>query len=389
MDKQFPYKEKFKEIQPYYDSQVPEVLAKLVRERPFLGFFKMFFPEYSTRELIKEFLKIKTVKEFQLKFIYHAVERILRKTQSVLSYSGLEKFSHSEPHVFISNHRDIILDSAILNYLLAKNGMDTVEIAIGSNLLIEKWIEDLAKLNRTFIVIRDAPKKKLYHYSINLSEYIRFTITEKKVGIWIAQREGRTKDGDDKTQISVLKMLGMSGENNFADNIAELNIVPLSIMYEYEPCDISKVRELYKKQTENYKKTKLDDLTSMARSFETKKGRIHFAFGTPVNKFIEKYKHTFKNRNDFYQKLAQFIDNQIYTNYRLFPNNYVAADMYFATDEFEKYYTPEDKQIFTDYMEKAVSEIDGEQDVIRRMFLKIYAMPVKNHFDALKNPIEV
>ncbi len=372
--------EKFKEIQPYSDDEVPHVIAELVRERKFLGFVKMFFPELSTREIIRGFQKIKTIKDFQINFIYEIVDRIIKDTRTELSYKGIENIKNSQPAIFISNHRDIILDSAFLNYILTNHGMETTEIAIGSNLLIMNWIEDLARLNKTFIVIRSAPKKKLYHYSYRLSEYIRYAITEKKVSIWIAQREGRTKDGNDKTQLSLLKMLGLSGEKNYVEKIKDLNIIPLSISYEYEPCDVGKVRELYKKQTENYKKTKLDDLTSMVKSFESYKGKVNLAFGIPVNKGFLHNNPQFENKNDFYQKLAQYIDNQIYLNYELYPNNFIAADIFFETTEYSKYYTKEQKQKFIQYMENAINQIEGDKNILRKMFLKIYAIPVKNHF---------
>lgn len=284
----------------------------------------------------------------------------------------------------MSNHRDIVLDSALLQYILVINGYPTSEIAIGSNLLILNWIIDLVRLNRSFIVKRDVPRIELYKYSVNLSKYIRFTITERNNSVWIAHREGRTKDGDDKTQVAVLKMLNLSGEKEFFENFEDVNIIPVTISYEIEPLAVNKVQELYNiKINPEHKKGKLEDLTSMSKGMETPKGHIHYSFGTPVNKQLHKIKHI-TNRKQRYEALTKMIDDEIHKNHRLTFYNYVAADIYFDTKEYSKFYTKEESDKFHKYFEKSLTEITGEKKVIREMFLKVYAMPVKNHFEVVK-----
>ncbi|MBN2891010.1 MAG: 1-acyl-sn-glycerol-3-phosphate acyltransferase [Bacteroidales bacterium] len=371
----------FDDIRPYTDSEVPEIISRIVRERGFLNFVKMFFPEQSTKKIITELLQIKSQRAFQEHLVYTIVQRIIKGTVQKLTFDGIENLKKDTPYIFMSNHRDIVLDSALLEYILVINNFPTTEIAIGSNLLIMQWIIDLVRLNRSFIVKRDVPHIELYQYSVNLSKYIRFT-NQQKNSVWIAQREGRTKDGDDRTQVAVLKMLNLSGENDFFDNFRELNIIPVTIAYELEPCAVSKVQELYNKMTKpEYKKTKLEDLTSMNGGIETPKGHVHYVFGTPINDQLHKIEHI-KGRKPRFDALTELIDDEIQRNYRLTYHNYVAADMYFNTKEYEKYYTKEEKKNFTDYYKNSLSQIEGDEKIVSEMFLKIYAMPTKNYFEA-------
>jgi hypothetical protein len=279
----------------------------------------------------------------------------------------------------LSNHRDIVLDSALLQYILVTHGYKTTEIAIGSNLLILDWIIDLVKLNRTFIVKRDVPRRELYHYSVNLSKYIRYVLTEQKDSIWLAQREGRTKDGNDQTQIAVLKMLNISGEKDIFENFKELNIIPLSISYELEPMAVAKVQELYdRKINPKYKKDKLEDLNSMDGGIEQKKGHVHYGFGRPLNEIMFKIEHI-KGRKERFEAIADLINKEIYRNYKLSFYNYAAADIYFKTDKYKKYYSTEEKKIFDNYFKQSLSELKGDKKELEEMFLKIYAIPVKNY----------
>ncbi len=374
----------FDEIRPYFDEEVPEVVSRIVKERGFLNFLKNFFPEHSTKKIIQNILKTKKISDFQRHWVYPLIERIIHNSISKLTYSGLENLDTNKSYLFISNHRDIVLDSALLQFILVNNGFKTTEIAIGSNLLILDWIIDLVKLNRTFIVKRDVPRIELYHYSVNLSNYIRYVLTEQNDSIWLAQREGRTKDGDDKTQVAVLKMLNLSGEKDFFDNFRDLNIIPLSISYEFEPMDTAKVQELYDRmQNPDYKKTKLEDLNSMDGGIGTKKGHVHYSFGTPINELLYKIENVQGRKNRF-NALSNLINEEIYKNYRLTFYNYVAADIYFNTNEYSKYYSQEEKSIFEKYFKSSISAIKGEQKIIEEMFLKIYAMPVKNYFNTIQ-----
>ncbi len=374
----------FDDIRPYTDSEVEGIIRRIVRERDFLNFMKMFFPERSTKRIITDLLKFKSIKEFQKETIHPLVKRIVKNTIEQLTIDGIENLKKDKSYIFMSNHRDIVLDSALLEYILVNQKHPTTEIAIGSNLLIHQWIVDLVRLNKSFIVKRDVPRIELYKYSVNLSKYIRFTLTQQNSSVWIAQREGRTKNGEDYTQVAVLKMLNLSGEKDFFDNFRELNIIPISISYGLEPCAISKVQEVYNKMIKpEYKKTKLDDLTSMLGGIETPKGNVHYSFGTPINEQLHKIEHI-KGRKPRFEALKKLIDEEILRNYKLTYNNYVAADIYFNTNKYEKYYTKLEKEKFNDYFAQAMSKIKGEEKIIREMFLKLYAMPTKNYFDINK-----
>ncbi len=374
----------FDEIRPYLDSEVTQIIQRIVRERGFLNFVKTFIPEQSTKKIITDLLQVKNIDEFQKLMVYSIVQRIIKFSINELTYDGLEKVGKEKPYIFMSNHRDIVLDSALLQYIFVKNNYPTTEIAIGSNLLILNWIIDLVRLNRSFIVKRDVPHIELYQYSVNLSKYIRFTITEQLHSVWLAQREGRTKNGDDRTQVAVLKMLNLSGEKDFFDNFRDLNIIPVSISYEKEPMAIEKVQELYNKIINpQFKKTKLDDLTSMSKGMEASKGKVHYSFGTPINELLYKIEHL-KDRKHRFDAITNLIDSEIQRNYKLTFYNYVAADIYFGSDFNKDKYTKEQKEKFLDYFNDSVSQITGDKKIIEEMFLKIYAMPVKNCQTAMK-----
>jgi 1-acyl-sn-glycerol-3-phosphate acyltransferase len=383
-----PYLPEFDEIRPYNDDEVPQVIERLVKEKGFIRFAMWFFPDISVKSFITKLLKVKTIHEFQLTFVYPILEQILKTSITQLTYSGIDNVQKGVPYIFITNHRDIVLDSALLNYVLYINGHDTAEIAIGSNLLINKWITDLVKLNRTFIVKRNVPGRKLYHYSYILSKYIRYTITEKKRSVWISQREGRTKDGDDKTQVSLIKMFNISGEKDWVSNYMEVNILPVTINYEIEPCDIEKVRELYLRSIhKDYKKSQLDDLNQMAGGMLAPKGRVHLTFGEPLNPKIP-YLTRFPKKT-FFQNLAKLVDTEIYKGYRLLPFNYVAAHLYFKDDNYAQYYKPEDKERFLRMMNEKLAKIEGDRQQLERLFLQIYANPVKNYFSVINSLLNV
>ena len=266
-----------------------------------------------------------------------------------------------------------------MNYIVFNGGMKTTEIAIGDNLLIYKWIYNIVKLNRAFIVKRNLPSRQLLAASIKMSSYIRQSITKGNISVWIAQREGRTKDGDDKTQSSVLKMLNLSDKKGFAEGFDELKIVPLSISYEREPCGISKVEELYKKDREGFVKTSKDDLESMGYGLMKPKGRIHFAFGKPVGLDKLKEMETSGCQNECLQKLASYIDSCIYKSYKLWPNNYLAADLLRNENKYENKVSDAVRAKFLEMMDDTVKTIGtGDAEAQKKLFLQMYANPVLN-----------
>jgi len=369
---------KFDKIRPYTDSEANEVLNKIAKSEGFIEIIGKIYPEPLAKYLINQLTEFKTINEFQSKVISQYINNVVMKSVEDLTYTGIENISKTGKTLFISNHRDIVLDSAFLNEILHRNGFETTEIAIGSNLLIFKWIEEIVRLNKTFIVERGLKGKEMLESSILLSEYIRTTITKNKSSIWIAQREGRTKDGNDKTQISLLKMFDYSGTKNFVENFEELNIIPVSISYEIEPCDKSKTYETYlKKIGDSYNKTEADDLQSMAKGINEKKGRVHFSFLKPISEQI-KILASIKNKNERFDKLVELIDNKIYSGYSLTENNYIAADLLTNTNEYSKHYNSENKENFIEYKKSRIADLIGDTTLLDKIFCEIYANPVFN-----------
>ncbi|MBN1924859.1 MAG: 1-acyl-sn-glycerol-3-phosphate acyltransferase, partial [Prolixibacteraceae bacterium] len=324
------------------------------------------------------FHHIKSVDQFQTEIIYPLLIAIEKMSTGGVSFSAMDHFHPSDNYLFISNHRDIILDSAFLNLVLHRNGFRTTEIAIGDNLLIYDWIEKLVKINRSFIVKRNLGIREQLAASKELSEYIRYALNRKGESVWLAQREGRTKDGNDQTMPALLKMLNMSNEGSVLEGFIELNIVPMAISYEIEPCGISKVEELLnRKHNPDFAKTQQDDLKSMANGFMMPKGRVHFGFGNPVNfKLVELIQD--KKPNEAIQEIVNYIDRRIYYNYKLWPNNYIAYDMLHEGQKYSIKYTRDDKTSFSDRMEKELAILKFNHSEAAEIYLKMYANPVIN-----------
>lgn len=378
------HKINFDDIRPFNDSEVNEHLKLLIEDEHFQHILQFMFQDQAKIEQIKMLLaNIHTVKDLQIKFVYQLVnDLILKKSTDGLTSSGLENLDKHASYLFISNHRDIILDSAIMNYLIVLEGMNTTEIAIGNNLLIEKWIEYAVKLNRTFVVRRNLPARELLMASKKLSEYIRRDITVDNSSVWIAQREGRTKDGNDKTQPALLKMLNLSNHKEFVDGFNELRIVPLSISYEIEPCGISKVAELYKKKTEGFEKTQEDDLRSMGQGLVRPKGHVHFAFGKPITN-LEEILIPGEPVAGQIDKLAEYLDQRIYRNLEIWPNNYIAEDLLLNNSNNKEFYNQEQYNRFVGMLDEACTLIEGDTEVIRTMFLQMYVNPLINKRNSL------
>ncbi|PTN07227.1 acyltransferase-like protein [Mangrovibacterium marinum] len=379
----------FDDIRPYEDQEVNHYLNVLLKDDLFRQvLFFIFNDEQKVNEISAMLAKVKNKRELQLQFMYPLIEDwIIKRTTSGVSYSGLENLDKSKAYLFISNHRDIILDSAILNYIVVAAGMNTTEIAIGNNLLIYDWIQHIVKLNGAFVVKRNLPARELLTASKTLSAYIRKTITEDNVSVWIAQREGRTKDGCDQTQQALLKMLNLSNKADFASGFRELQIVPLSISYEREPCGISKVEEIYKKEHEGYVKTQADDLKSMAFGLTRPKGRVHFAFGKPIDAQLDEIAKS-ENPQESIQKLADQIDACIYRNYKLWPYNYLAADMLDGKTKQNGEIEESCRAKFSELLDDMVATIgQGDPECQKRLFMQMYANPLLNKEKVAKSKI--
>jgi 1-acyl-sn-glycerol-3-phosphate acyltransferase len=367
----------YDDIRPYNDSEVPEIINLLLQDKAFGEVLKYLYPAEQVMQARQMLSEVKSIEQLQHSFAYQMVEKIIHSTTDGITTSGLENLEKDKSYLFISNHRDIILDSAFLNYVIVKNGMNTTQIAIGDNLLIYDWIRHVVKLNRAFVVKRNITARELLESSRKLSSYIRGSLTENKTSVWIAQREGRTKDGDDKTQVALLKMLNLSNTKDLADGFGDLTIIPLSISYEIEPCGISKVSEIMRKCTEGYRKTAKDDLTSMASGLYNPKGRVHFSFGRPIlNTFLQGNNHL--PLNEFIQELAIRIDHRIHQYYKLWPNNYVAHDMLNGTGEFIDNYTSQDMISFKKMIGEAQQAIPLKAEDVAKRFISMYAQPVEN-----------
>lgn len=368
----------FDSIRPYHDSEVSEVVNRLVCESGFIKTIKYFFPEAPVDTIVDNLKQVSSIKEFQLSFIIKLVSKIEKNSITSFSMSGLENIDPDKGYVFISNHRDIILDSALLNTHLALAGRETSEIAIGSNLLIFPWITDMVKLNRTFVVHRNISVKELYESSMLLSRYIDYTIKQKKVSVWIAQREGRTKDGNDKTQVSILKMFNMAAKGDVIENLKSLNLVPMTISYEYDSVDISKVIERYNKMTNpGFKKSKRDDVMGMGNGLLFQKGRVHIHLGKPLESDFAQMEKC-ANNNIAYEKAAEIIDKRIYQGYKLYPINYVAADIVSGGNRRCNYYTAAEKLSAEEYFAKQSKYFEGDVQKQKEMLIAIYANPVFN-----------
>jgi len=370
----------FDDIRPYEDQEVNHYINVLLKDDSFKQvLYFIFNDEQKVKEICGMLSGVKSKRELQLKFMYPLIDNwIIKKTTSGVTYSGLEKLDKSQSYLFISNHRDIILDSAILNYIVVSAGMNTTEIAIGNNLLIYDWIEHIVKLNGAFVVKRNLPVRELLQASQTLSAYIRKTITEDKISVWIAQREGRTKNGFDQTQQALLKMLNLSNKGDLAGGFRELKIVPLAISYEREPCGISKVEEIYKKECGGFEKTQKDDLRSMDFGITRPKGRVHFSFGEPIDAHLDVIAQS-ENPQEFIQKLADQIDACIYKNYKLWPYNYLAADMLEQDNRGSENIDEATKEKFDELLDDLVKTIgDGDADHQRRLFVQMYANPLLN-----------
>lgn len=367
---------KFDSIRPYVGSEVVAAAQRLSNAEAFLSVFSQL--TQIDKNVIAATLKdIHTRDEFQCKFFGPAIQSVIDHTSDGVSISGLENLRPDTSYLFISDHRDIILDSAILNLLLRKNGFKYTEAAIGSNLLVNEWVTDLVKLNSCFIIERDIPVREMIVSSALRSEYIRATIEAGVNSIWIAQKEGRTKNGDDKTQPSLLKMFKMSSSKDFAENFRQLKIVPLSISYEWEPCDDLKTNELYTKTVSEYIKTPEEDMKSMQTGFAMYKGRINFVVDKPIDDELDAIA-SLPSNGERLEVLAQLIDSKIHKNFKLWPNNYIAYDLLHSVNKFSKFYNDEEKEKFICTMTQKIDKIEGNRSLLNNIYLEIYANPIKN-----------
>lgn len=378
----------FADIRPSLDSEVPQVIQSLLADKRFENAVKFVTPHMNWEAFAKTLQTFTTKKEFQTKIVAPLIEELARKTITNLCSSGWEKFDNHQAHIFISNHRDIILDAGILNVLRNGHGLSTTEIAIGDNLFVYPWIEKLVRINKSFVVKRGVSIRQMMEVSKHLSEYIHHTITERGESVWIAQREGRAKDSDDRTQESLLKMLTLVPNSHLPlDSLQELNIVPLAISYQYDPCDYLKAAEFQlKRDNPQYKKTQIDDLKNMETGLLGFKGEVHFQFGRPLNEILDYQRIQTLSKKEIFPLVAQTIDREIHLNYKLFEGNYIAYDWVYNANTFSHWYTQEDKERFMHYVQEQVSKINipnKDHSFLIQKIMEMYSNVVKNNKEAL------
>lgn len=379
--------EEFDEIRPYSPEELPKIFEELLSDSDFIEVIKKVLPDTPIEALANILRNCKTNLDVQKNIFYGLLHDIIKKCSDGFSFDSSQIADKNKGYTFISNHRDIVLDSGFLSVGLIDNGFPTtVEIAIGDNLLIYPWIKKLVRVNKAFIVQRALSMRQMLEASARMSRYIHFAVTQKQENIWIAQREGRAKDSNDRTQDSVLKMLAMGGSGDVIDSLKELNIVPLSLSYEYDPCDFLKAQEMQlKRDVEGFKKSQQDDLVNMHTGIFGYKGRIHFQTGPCINDELEALRGLPKV--EIFTKVSEIIDRYIHRNYRMYPANYIACDMLNGNKAMAEHYTAEDKAKFEAYLEKKISLInipDKDIDFLRERILTMYANPAINHLHAIK-----
>ena len=372
----------FEDIRPLNQDEVQAAIEELLASEEFRHALRYVKPDLDWDQLSVAMRACKTKEQFKSTLAYDAVMTVAKKTTFSLTISGRSRLPEGKPAcTFISNHRDIVLDASFLNVMLYDVGYGMTQVAIGDNLLIRPWIKTFVRLNNSFIVKRGVSVRQMLEVSGTLSAYINHTIKDTKESIWIAQREGRAKDSNDRTQPSVLKMLCMAGGKDIIGNLKSLNIVPVAISYEFDPCDYLKAQEFQlKRDNPEYHKTQRDDLLNMETGILNNKGRVHFTISQLINDQLDQLDPNM-DRNELFTAVASIIDKEIYRHYRFYPNNYVAYDLLSGTRRFSDHYGLKDKKAFEDYLQKQLDKIvipNKDENFLRKKILEMYANPLKN-----------
>lgn len=367
----------FDSIRPFYDSEVNYALREIVDHPMMHAIMNFTFPDVPEEKWKEQLLRTHSIRDFQVNFIYHAVQKVLEKSSHGITTSGFEHLSKNTAYLFISNHRDIILDTSFLNTMLYEHGFLMTTSAIGDNLVKKPFLKALSRLTRNFTVYRNLTSRAMLESSMLNSAFIKKSILNENRSVWIAQREGRTKDGNDITQRGVLKMLSLACEDReYESYFKQLKIVPVAISYENDPTDKLKMPELMaKSRAEIYIKEKNEDFKTLLSGIMGQKKRIHLALGKPLQGEIETIFSQEGGLKRHLQLLGEEIDKVIVSNYRLWPANYVAMDLMSGSEEFAGHYTPADKEEFINRLE---SGVDKDDPIAVKNFLAMYANPVAN-----------
>lgn len=369
--------QKFDSIRPFYDTEVNDALSDVIQHPMMKALMNFSFPDVADEVWKEQLKRTHSIRDFQCNFIYQSARKILEKSSEGLTTSGFEHLEKNTSYLFISNHRDILLDTTLLNATLFEHGLVMTASAIGDNLVKKSFIKILAKLNRNFLVLRGLSPREMLQSSKLLSEYIKQLLLHENRSVWIAQREGRTKDGNDATNPGVLKMLGMASEDkNVMEYFKKIKIVPVSISYEYDPTDVLKMPQLMAEaNNEIYVKEKNEDFQNILSGVLGQKKRIHIHIGKVIDSEIDTIVANEENANKQVLALAQTIDDAILTNYKLWPTNFIAYDILHKTNQYSHLYTENEKSLFERRLEM---RIDHDNPVLLEGFLSMYSNPVVN-----------
>ena len=376
----------FDQIRPFEPEELPEVYERLLGDRQFQSILAYLYPQVPIEAIGQKMRACKTCLDFQKAFCYDFLKDLMAKVSKGMDMDATQ-IDVNRRYTFVSNHRDIVLDSALLDVLLVDSGFDTTcEIAIGDNLLSLPWVKDLVRVNKSFIVERSLSPREMLVASKRLSEYMHFVINEKNDNVWIAQREGRAKDSNDRTQPAILKMMAMGGEGSIVDRLRQLHIVPLSISYELDPCDYLKAREMQlRRDVPGWKKSALDDIVSMKTGIMGKKGYVHYHCAPCIDEWLAEIPAD-TPKAELFNLVATHIDEEIHRNYRLYSGNYVALDLLNETDAFADKYSDADRAKFLEYIDSRLALItdvpNKDEAFLREQLLTMYANPVVNQLIA-------
>ena len=368
----------FDEIRPYNDEEIPAAMHRLANNPQIDDVLAYLYPGQDIHPIRDKIRNFRTSWDFQEGIMHHAMKKIVKDTSSEIIFEGFDQIEVDKGYLFVSNHRDILLDPALLQLGLYTYHLPTSEISFGDNLMSSDFVVDIGRSNKMFKVLRNANPREFYMSSLLLSKYIRVAVTERHCSCWIAQRNGRTKDGIDATEQGVLKMFEMSGSNQFIDDFAELKIVPMSVSYEYEPCDVLKTNELYISRRQKYVKLPGEDLNSIVTGIMQFKGGIKISVTPPIARGQLERVSQAGDRNERLKALAILMDEIIISNYKLFKTNYIAYDLLHKGHEYASLYSQADLEAFRNYVDYKLSTLEGTKEELEEIFLSIYANSVVN-----------
>lgn len=373
---------RFADIRPYAEAEIAPAMRRIADSELFPLLASYVFPDRKIDDVREHIRSITTTARFQHEVMSKVNEQVIKRSMTDFTYNGIDNLDRDARYLFVSNHRDIMLDSSLLQYILHINGHETTEITFGANLMSHPLVIDIGKSNKMFRVERGGNIREFYHASLLNSEYIRHTISEKRQSVWIAQRNGRTKDGMDRTEPGLVRMFASSMPGDKIRALSELNIVPVSISYEWETCDILKTLELYASRFGKYVKRPGEDLNSILTGIVADKGHVHIEICNPLN-IDELLVFEGLTNQEYFKAVARIIDRRINASYHIHPTNYIAYDMRYGMTKYSDRYTSDQRQAFCDRLESLSCYSDYEPDVLMDIFLGIYANPINSRLDAL------